>query len=136
MRHAPYGERWRELGQAEYVGEANAQNVSPDDADGALDADCRAVGADVSGSVWKLLVAPGERVTEGQDLAILESMKMEVSVSALADGVIESLACAEGDAVTAGQRLMVIRVDADSANAGSPATDPTLDTRGEEAACQ
>ncbi|WP_321784311.1 5-oxoprolinase/urea amidolyase family protein [Paraburkholderia sp. J94] len=122
-------ERWREAGQAEYVGEpgadsgANAQSLSD------LDDDCRAIGADVSGSVWKLLVAEGDAVEEGQDVAILESMKMEVTVAAPASGVIEALACHEGDAVTAGQRLMAIRVSATT-------TDTTTSPSGEEAACQ
>ncbi|MFP3759125.1 acetyl-CoA carboxylase biotin carboxyl carrier protein subunit, partial [Cupriavidus sp. SIMBA_020] len=77
-------------------GGANAQSQTE------LDDDCRAIGADVSGSVWKLLVAQGDAVEEGQDVAILESMKMEVTVAAPASGVIEALACQEGDAVTAG----------------------------------
>ncbi|WP_322052227.1 5-oxoprolinase/urea amidolyase family protein [Paraburkholderia bannensis] len=124
-------ERWREAGHAEYVGEPCAQGAEQAAALDALDDDCRAIGADVSGSVWKLLVATGERVEEGQDVAILESMKMEVTVCALAAGVVESLACAEGDAVTAGQRLMVIRVDADV-----PSLTATENIGGEEAACQ
>jgi urea carboxylase len=126
-------ERWRVTGQAEYVGEANAQDASHAGADDALAEGCRAIGADVSGSVWKWLVAAGERVEEGQDVAILESMKMEVTVSAVAGGVVESIACAEGDAVTAGQRLMVIRVDADETIACIASTE---DVGGEEAACK
>ena len=54
----------------------------------------------------------GARVAEGQVVAILESMKMEVSVAATEDGVIETIDCAPGTAVTAGQRLMVMRADA------------------------
>ncbi|WP_042338299.1 5-oxoprolinase/urea amidolyase family protein [Paraburkholderia ferrariae] len=114
-------ERWRAAGQADYAGEPGAQEAVGMDAAGASHAlgdDRRAVGADVSGSVWRLLVAEGERVTEGQEVAIIESMKMEVTVSAQADGVIETLNCAPGDAVVAGQRLMVIRVDSEAADAG------------------
>jgi urea carboxylase len=123
-------ERWRAAGQAEYVGEAGAESTAATGAQAELDEDSLAIGADVSGSVWKFLVAVGDRVEEGQDLAILESMKMEVTVSASVGGVVDLLACAEGDAVTAGQRLMVIRLDADASL--SPATDIS----GEEAACQ
>jgi urea carboxylase len=113
-------ERWRAAGQAGYVGESGAEDSAEadvTDAKAELDEDCYAIGADVSGSVWKLLVAEGERVAEGQDVAILESMKMEFTVAASADGVIESLACAAGDAVVAGQRLMVIRAGASEENA-------------------
>ena len=125
-------ERWRAAGQAGFVGESGADPAvagGTESTQSALDEDCRAIGADVSGSVWKLLVAEGERVAEGQDVAILESMKMEVTVVASADGVIESLDCAAGDAVVAGQRLMVIRTDAMSANAVDAVS-------GQEAACQ
>lgn len=128
-------ERWRAAGQAEYAGEPGADQASAAEAGGepsVLDEDCVAIGADVSGSVWKLLVAEGERVSEGQDVAILESMKMEVTVTANADGVIESLGCAAGDAVVAGQRLMVIRMDAAAANANADANAVS----GEEAPCQ
>jgi urea carboxylase len=106
-------ERWRAAGQAEYVGEPG------DDANGgggrvsgdALGADQRGIVADVSGSVWKLLVSEGERVSEGQVVAIVESMKMEVSVAATDDGMVEAIDCAAGAAVVAGQRLMVMRID-------------------------
>ncbi|WP_321920416.1 urea carboxylase [Paraburkholderia tropica] len=123
-------ERWREAGQAEYVGEPGAEGGANAQSQTELDDDCRAIGADVSGSVWKLLVAQGDAVEEGQDVAILESMKMEVTVAAPASGVIEALACQEGDAVTAGQRLMAIRVSATTTD--STTTSPS----GEEAACQ
>ncbi|WP_322042330.1 urea carboxylase [Paraburkholderia sp. J67] len=124
-------ERWREAGHADYVGESGAESTAQAGTQDALADDCRAIGADVSGSVWKLLVAEGERVEEGQDVAILESMKMEVSVSAMAAGVVESIACAEGDAVTAGQRLIVIRMDETVAQATENES-----VGGEEAACQ
>jgi urea carboxylase len=45
-------------------------------------------------------------------VAILESMKMEVSVVATEDGVIDSIECAPGAAVVAGQRLMVMNAGA------------------------
>lgn len=59
-----------------------------------------------------MLVEPGARVTEGQVVAILESMKMEVSVVAMEDGVIETVDCVPGAAVVAGQRLMVMKAGA------------------------
>jgi urea carboxylase len=126
-------ERWRAAGQAEYVAEGASEDAaSAARAAQALADDCRAIGADVSGSVWKLLVAEGEHVEEGQDVAILESMKMEVTVAASASGVIETLDCAPGDAVVAGQRLMVIRVESEASGDTAQATAVS----GEEAACQ
>ncbi|WP_017774958.1 urea carboxylase [Paraburkholderia kururiensis] len=134
-------ERWRAAGQADYAaeGEANANGAAGDAADeAALPDDRRAIAADVSGSVWKLLVAEGERVTEGQDVAIVESMKMEVAVAAPANGVIETIGCAAGDAVVAGQRLMVLQI----ASAAAPCVETTTSTSatanatGEEATCK
>ncbi|QYD70992.1 urea carboxylase [Paraburkholderia edwinii] len=111
-------ERWRAAGTAEYVGEpggGDAQGGSgAGGAAGAADAladGVRGIVADVSGSVWKLLVSKGERVMAGQVVAIVESMKMEVSVEAADDGVIETIDCAEGAAVVAGQRLMTVKSD-------------------------
>ncbi|MFC0696755.1 urea carboxylase [Paraburkholderia humisilvae] len=110
-------ERWRAAGTAEYVGEpaGDAQGANGvGGAAGATGTDALADGvrgivADVSGSVWKLQVRAGERVAAGQVVAIVESMKMEVSIEAADDGVIETIDCAEGAAVVAGQRLMTVR---------------------------
>ncbi|WP_368886658.1 biotin/lipoyl-containing protein [Escherichia coli] len=49
---------------------------------------------------------------EGQVVAIVESMKMEVAVTATEDGMIEAIDCAPGVAVVAGQRLMVLKAGA------------------------
>jgi urea carboxylase len=103
-------ERWRAAGTAEYVGEPGGNGASgAASAADALAHGMRGIVADVSGSVWKLLVKRGERVTAGQVVAIVESMKMEVSVEAADDGVIETIDCAEGAAVVAGQRLMTVK---------------------------
>ncbi|MFM0172928.1 urea carboxylase [Paraburkholderia sediminicola] len=103
-------ERWNAVGHAEYVGETDCDAAAADNpANDALAAGQQGIVADVSGSVWKLLVGKGERVSDGQVVAIVESMKMEISVTAIGDGVIETIDCAEGAAVVAGQRLMVMR---------------------------
>ncbi|AJY08488.1 urea carboxylase [Burkholderia sp. SIMBA_043] len=105
-------ERWRAAGHAEYVGDAEPGDAQAARVAGALDATQRAIAADVSGSVWKVLVEAGERVTEGQVVAIVESMKMEVAVTATESGTIETIDCAPGAAVVAGQRLMVMKAGA------------------------
>ncbi|MBR8303873.1 urea carboxylase [Burkholderia dolosa] len=106
-------ERWRAAGHADYVGEAAAGEAGAGAAAGdTLTGAQRGIAADVSGSVWRVLVEPGARVTEGQVVAILESMKMEVSVVAMEDGVIETVDCVPGAAVVAGQRLMVMKAGA------------------------
>jgi urea carboxylase len=102
-------ERWNAAGHAEYVGETDGDAAAGATANNALAAGQQGIVADVSGSMWKLLVSEGERVSDGQVVAIVESMKMEISVTVSGDGVIEAIDCAEGAAVVAGQRLMVMR---------------------------
>ena len=106
-------ERWNAAGHAEYVGETDGETdgdaAAGTAANDALSAGQQGIVADVSGSVWKLLVSEGDRVSDGQAVAIVESMKMEISVTVTGDGVIEAIDCAQGAAVVAGQRLMVMR---------------------------
>ncbi|MEM9725772.1 MAG: acetyl-CoA carboxylase biotin carboxyl carrier protein subunit [Pseudomonadota bacterium] len=52
---------------------------------------------ETGGTVWKLLVAQGDAVTEGQTLFIMEVMKMEVPYDAPAAGEVSALHIAEGD---------------------------------------
>ena len=99
-------ERWRAAGQAEYVGEPEAASAA--NGDDALAPHEKAVLADVSGSVWKVLVESGDEVAEGQTVAIVESMKMEIAVTAPASGVVARINCKSGAPVQAGQALMVI----------------------------
>jgi acetyl-CoA carboxylase biotin carboxyl carrier protein len=55
---------------------------------------------ETGGSVWKLLVAEGDAVEEGQTLFILEVMKMEVPYEAPVSGTISRVLIAEGDSVS------------------------------------
>lgn len=100
-------ERWRVAGQAEYVGEAEVlvASVSADD----LPPGARSVATAVPGSVWKLLVAEGDTVAEGDALLVIESMKMEFTVPAPCAGQVLRMACREGSAVAAGQDVVVIQ---------------------------
>ncbi|MBF2098288.1 MAG: biotin/lipoyl-binding protein [Gloeomargaritaceae cyanobacterium C42_A2020_066] len=66
------------------------------------------VTSDVSGTVWQILVEIGQRVEEGQNVLILEAMKMEISVAAPVSGQIAQVTCATGDLVTAGQVLVIL----------------------------
>ncbi len=68
------------------------------------------VKSDVTGAVWKVLVEVGAEVAEDDTLVILESMKMEIPISAPEDGTVKSIALAEGDAVTEGQLVLVLSV--------------------------
>ena len=66
--------------------------------------------AHITGTVWKIEVEIGEEVEEDDDFVILESMKMEMPVSAEFDCVVKEIHCAEGDAVEEGQLLFTVEV--------------------------
>jgi acetyl-CoA carboxylase biotin carboxyl carrier protein len=53
----------------------------------------------MAGNVWKILVKPGDRVEEGQDVVILESMKMEIPIAAEFGGIVKEVIANEGDFV-------------------------------------
>ena len=62
--------------------------------------------APMPGKVTKLLVAPGDRVTKGQPLAVLEAMKMESRFEAPRDGLVTAVHVREGDQVEEGAVLL------------------------------
>ena len=64
------------------------------------------VDAHITGTVWKVMVAVGDSVAEGDEVAILESMKMEMPVEAEDDGVVAEILCQEGESVVEGQPLV------------------------------
>lgn len=73
-----------------------------------LDVDGHVVAADISGNIWKLLVAAGARVEAGEPLLIVEAMKMEFAIHAPVAGTVRSLHCQQGRQVNAGDPLLVI----------------------------
>ncbi|MFJ2031428.1 biotin/lipoyl-binding carrier protein [Streptosporangium sp. NPDC087985] len=66
------------------------------------------VRAEMVANVWKVLVAQGDTVEDGDTLVILESMKMEIPVIAEDDGVVAELKVAEGDVIQEGDLIAVI----------------------------
>lgn len=66
------------------------------------------VRAEMVANVWKVVVQEGQRVEEGDQLVILESMKMEIPVLAESEGVLRELAVGEGDVVQEGDLIAVI----------------------------
>jgi len=83
--------------------EAAAAPTETDIPDGA-----EAVCADLPGSVWKVLVQPGQTVAEGDVLVILESMKMEAPVVAPRSGTVRQVRATAGSAAAPGQILVIL----------------------------
>lgn len=68
----------------------------------------RVVSAPMPGRIIRVLVKPGDKVEAGQDVVILEAMKMENSIMASAGGTVKQLLVAEGDTVAADAQLIEI----------------------------
>lgn len=66
------------------------------------------VRAEMVANVWKVVVAEGDQVADGDELVILESMKMEIPVVAETGGTVTALKVAEGDVVQEGDLIAVI----------------------------
>lgn len=66
------------------------------------------VKATMAGSVWKIVLQAGDAVQQGDDVVILESMKMEIPISAESDGTIKELKVNEGDFVNEGDTIAII----------------------------
>lgn len=64
------------------------------------------VAANMAGTIWKVLVKPGDSITAGQEVVILESMKMEIPVQAEVGGVVQTVRVKEGDFVNDGDDLV------------------------------
>jgi acetyl-CoA carboxylase biotin carboxyl carrier protein len=64
--------------------------------------------AHITGTVWKIEVAVGDAVEEGDTVVILESMKMEMPVEAEDAGTVKQIPVAEGQSVSEGDTLVVL----------------------------
>jgi urea carboxylase len=99
--------RWEATGQIGYAAElppAHDEETAEELEEGHI-----AVVSPVSGSVWKIAAAVGQRVKAGDTLLLVESMKMELPVTAPLDGVITQFRCTEGRAVLVAQILVILK---------------------------
>ena len=58
--------------------------------------------------MWKIVASVGQKLVAGDEIMILESMKMEIPVIAEDGGVLKELKVAEGKTVNEGQVVAVI----------------------------
>jgi biotin carboxyl carrier protein len=66
------------------------------------------VKAELVGSVWKIVSKVGDKVAEEDIFLILESMKMEIPVTAPRGGTVKEIRVKEGEVVKEGQVLVVL----------------------------
>ncbi len=96
--------RWQAADQKASPIEAESE---PDTSD-AIAPGSTAVESTVPGCVWKVLASEGARVAAGDVVVIVESMKMEMAITAPHDGIVSTIRCAEGKPVSLGQVLLVL----------------------------
>ena len=64
--------------------------------------------SEVTGTVWKIEMNVGDTVVEGDEILILESMKMEIPVMATAAGRISEIKVSEGEPVEEGDTIAIL----------------------------
>lgn len=67
------------------------------------------VTAPMTGSIVEVRCQPGDTVTEGQVVLVIESMKMNNELRSPADGVVETVPVKPGQRVKAGELLVALR---------------------------
>nr|WP_276206072.1 acetyl-CoA carboxylase biotin carboxyl carrier protein subunit [Bacillus licheniformis] len=63
----------------------------------------------MAGNVWKILVKAGDKIEKGQEVAILESMKMEIPIVAETAGTVKTVRKNEGDFADEGDVLLELQ---------------------------
>ena len=101
-------DRWVEEGLDVFVSDEPTQAAFADDD---VPIGCEPANAQISGAVWKVLAETGTHVEAGDEVIVLESMKMEFPVCAPCSGVIEKVFVDQGTLVTAGQMVVAVMPD-------------------------
>jgi urea carboxylase len=98
-------ERWRENGQLTFEPESDTER----DTQLAVPAGATGITSPVTGNVWQISAVIGQRVQEGDELLVIEAMKMEIPVMADEPGEIVEIRCAAGKPVSAGDVIVVLK---------------------------
>lgn len=96
-------QRWVESGQMHFDSGLSVEAETADTTEAGL-----AVESPVAGNIWQILVQPGDKVSLGDTVCILESMKMEIEVNATESGVVKKILRQQGQAVAAGQVIVML----------------------------
>jgi urea carboxylase len=98
-------ERWNET--AASVKTVESVRSAPDSLQ--IPDGCIAVSSPITGSLWQIVVDAGARVEAGDELLVVEAMKMEIPIAAEVAGEIVELRCERGRMISAGETLLVLR---------------------------
>ena len=99
---------WVESGQIQYA--ANQNLIIDEDAEEPLPDQCISIDSMVAGSVWEISIKEGQKIQTGEVMAIVESMKMEIQITAPHEGIVSSIRKKPGEQVNAGQSLIWLEV--------------------------
>jgi acetyl-CoA carboxylase biotin carboxyl carrier protein len=64
--------------------------------------------AEMVANVWRVVATPGDRVSAGDPLVVLESMKMEIPVESPVAGIVQEVRVEEGGVVQEGDVIAVV----------------------------
>ncbi|MDQ7985739.1 urea carboxylase [Pseudomonas sp. G34] len=98
-------QRWIDSGQAHFESDEGVAEMTED---APLEAGQHSVDSHIAGNLWQVQVEEGASVEAGDVLVILESMKMEIPLTAPVAGIVREVRVQPGAAVRAGQRVAVI----------------------------
>lgn len=106
-------ERWK-LGNLQEETDDSSEVETTPDSSGVqhmldLPAGAYPVSSDVTGTIWKLLIETRQTVSAGDPVIIIESMKMEITLSAPVSGTVQQIGCKQGDYVFSGQMLLIVQ---------------------------
>ena len=66
------------------------------------------VKAPMGGKVIGIMVKPGDLVEDGEEVVVIEAMKMEMPIASDDAGTVKEVKCKEGDTVETGAVLVVL----------------------------
>ena len=98
-------QRWIDSGQAHFEVEEAAAELGDD---APLAAGQHGIESHIAGNLWQVQVEAGTQVQAGDVLVILESMKMEIPLTAPMAGTVREVRVQPGSPVRAGQRVVVL----------------------------
>lgn len=64
--------------------------------------------SNMAGVILEFLVKPGEKIAVDQDVVMLESMKMQIPIQSMVDGLVKTIKVNEGDFVDEGAVLLEV----------------------------